>query len=72
MSTYHIFGNFNKMCVDWVVADCAGFSIERKKALKNLFLMVRYCVIFVYEIMKILIGSLWKHGLVWPLFVARG
>ena len=43
MSTYHIVENFNIMCVDWVVADCADFSIKKKKALKNLFFMVRYC-----------------------------
>ena len=25
------------MYADWVVADCAGYSTEKKKTLKNLF-----------------------------------
>ena len=37
MSTYHIVENFNIMCIDWVVAGCAGYSIKKKKALKNVF-----------------------------------
>ena len=36
------------MYVDWVVDDCADYSIEKKKTLQNLFFMVRYCGICVF------------------------
>ena len=44
--------NFNIICVDSVVADCAGYSIDA--------IIINF------------IASLWKHGLVYPVFVAQG
>ena len=69
MSTYHIVKNFNIMCIDWVVAGCAGYSIKKKKALKNFFCGI---VFFVYEIIITFTDSLWKHVLVYMVSVEGG